>query len=290
MFWYSTKDMIVFYEVVRTGSFSRAAQLLFMTQSGVSIHVAQLESQFGVKLLKRKNEEFGLTEAGRKVFKHAEKVHKMSMEFEKVAADLIDGDHLRLIIGSTPTYCKWMLPEIVAGFEKEYPATKLIIESGNSDMLAEMLTAQEIDIAVAASAKKCRQVWSVPIAQEELMLIVSGVHPLASARSVSLSDIKGYTIALREQGSATRKAVLSWFDSAGIVPDVCIEVNSTEFIKEWVSQNNGMGIVTKRAADHDDRIRAIPLKEKIYLEISVFCLKARRYDIPIRRFIQHAIK
>ena len=287
MFWYSTKDMIVFYEVVRAGSFSRAAQLLFMTQSGVSIHVAQLESQFGVKLLKRKNEEFGLTEAGRKVFKYAEKVHKMSMEFEKVAADLIGGDHLRLIIGSTPTYCRWMLPEIVAGFEKKYPAMKLMIESGNSHVLAERLTAQEIDIAVAANVKKCRQMWSVPLAQEELMLIVCGDHPLASTQSVSLSDIEGYALALREQGSATRKAVLSWFDSAGIAPQICVEANSTEFIKEWVSRNNGVGIVTRRAADHDDRIRAIALKEKIYLEISLFCLKARRYDISIRRFIQH---
>jgi DNA-binding transcriptional LysR family regulator len=163
------------------------------------------------------------------------------------------------------------------------------MEAYNSDILEKKLLSMEMDIAVAPNYKPSSHIWSVPFATEELMLIASRTHELASRESVSFHEIKNYPIALREEGSATRKVLASYFRSAGITPLIAIEVNNTEFIREWVLQNKGISIVSKSAAMRDQRVKAIPIEEKLYLEVCVLCLKARRYEIPISRFIRHLV-
>lgn len=282
--------MIVFYEAVCSRSFTRAAKTLFMTQPGVSIYIGQLESYLGVKLINRKDGRFELTREGRAVFKCAEKVHRIQAEFEKLASGFKADQVMRLTVGATPTYCKCHMPEVVARFSNTHPGAQIRIESDNSDILEKRLLSMEIDVAVAPNYKPSSQVWSMPFATEELMLIASETHELASRESVSVQEIKEYPLALREEGSATRKMVLSYLRSAGITPLVAIEVNNMEFMREWILQNKGISIVSRSAAMRDQRVKVIPLKEKLYLEVFVLCLKARRYEMPISRFIRHLIE
>ncbi|OPY85306.1 MAG: HTH-type transcriptional regulator CysL [Syntrophorhabdus sp. PtaU1.Bin153] len=289
MFLYSTKSMIVFYVAVHSRSFTKAAENLFMTQPGVSIHIGQLESQLGVKLLNRKGGEFKLTKEGKALFKCAEKVHKISVEFEKLATDFRKDADIRLTIGATPTYCKWNMPKVILSFTSAYPGSQLKIQAENSDVLGKKLLSMEIDVAVAPHYKPCSQLWSVPFATEELTLLASPEHELASKELVSFQDIKNYPLALREDGSATRKIVVGYFRSIGMTPQVAVEVNNTDFIREWVFQNKGVSIVSRTAAIQDQRLKAIPINEKLYLEVHVLCLKARRYEIPINRFIRHLV-
>lgn len=289
MFLYSTKSMLVFFEAVHNRSFTRAAEHLFMTQPGVSIHIGQLESQLGVKLLNRKNGEFELTKEGKAVYKCAEKVHTISLEFEKLAAEFREETVIRLTVGATPTYCKSNMPKVVSSFTSAYPDSQLKIQAENSDVLGKRLLSMEIDVAVAPHYKPCSQFWSVPFATEELTLLVSPEHELASKELVSFQDIKNYPIALRENGSATKKIVVDYFKSKGITPHVAVEVNNTDFIREWVLQNKGVSIVSRTAALRDQRLKAIALNEKLYLEVHVLCLKARRYETSINRFIRHLV-
>lgn len=287
MLWYSTKSMIVFYEAVQNRSFTRAAENLFMTQPGISIHIGQLESQLGVKLLNRKAGEFELTEEGKAVFKYAERIHRISVEFEKLAADFRNDTVIRLAIGATPTYCKCNMPAVVTSFNRIYPGSQLKIQADNSDGLNRKLLSMEIDVAVAPSEKHSSQLWNVPFATEELMLIASPEHELSGSESVSFQEIKNYPLALREEGSATKRIVLGYLRSIGATPNVALEVNNTDFIREWVLRNKGIGIVSKSAALRDPRVKAIPISEKLYLEVCVLCLKSRRYETPINKFIRH---
>ena len=287
MYWFSTKSMLVFYEVVRSQSFTRAAELLFMTQPGVSIHIARLEQELGVRLIIRKEREFEVTEEGKALFRTAEKIHKISIEIERLLVDFRGGHHMHLTIGATPTYCKYKIPEVIATFIKLYPDAQIKVVSGNSEILEKKLLSMELDIAIAPSYKPSSHIWGKPFETEDLMLITSKAHELASKEPVSLHEIKNCPIALREEGSATRKIILSAFNSLKISPLIGIEVNNTEFIKEWVSKNRGISIVSKSAASHDERISAIPLKEKLKMQIYVLCLKGRRHEMPIRKFIHH---
>jgi DNA-binding transcriptional LysR family regulator len=288
MFSYSLNSLIVFYEVVKLDSFSRAADLLFMTQPGVSNHVAQLEAQTGTRLLIRKKGAYTLTREGKIVFKYAEKIEKMARGLETAIKGMRQDGQL-LKIGTTPVYSKVMLPFILGTFQKDNPDILIAFDVGSSDDLVDTLLTMKNDVVIAASQKGSKSLAIFPLLREELVVIVPHDHPLSSRVSLSLRDIEGYPLIIREKGSATRNAVSTILESMKIKPSVLIDMKSTEFIKEWVSQGKGISILIKRAVTADDleRFSLLPLQEKPSLDVSVLFLKSRKYDLAIRRFLHH---
>ena len=288
MFSYSLNSLIVFYEVVKLGSFSRAADLLFMTQPGVSNHVSQLEAQTGTRLLIRKKGTYTLTREGKIVFKYAEKIETMARGLETAIKGMRQDAPL-LKIGTTPVYSKVMMPFILGTFQKDNPDIMIAFDVGSSDDLVDTLLTMKNDVVIAASQKGSKSLAVFPLLSEELVAIVPRDHPLSSQVSLSLRDIEGYPLIIREKGSATRNAVSAVLESMKIKPSVLIDMKSTEFIKEWVSQGKGISILIKRAVTADDleRFNLLPLQEKPLLDVSVLFLKSRKYDLAIRRFLHH---
>jgi len=288
MFSYSMNSLIVFCEVIKLDSFSQAADLLFMTQPGVSSHVAQLEAQTGARLLIRKKGTCKLTKEGKIVFKYAEKIETMARGLE-TAIKSMGQDAPLLKIGTTPVYSKVMMPFILGTFQKDNPDIMIAFDVGSSDDLVDTLLTMKNDVVIAASQKGSKSLAVFPLLSEELVAIVPRDHPLSSQVSLSLRDIEGYPLIIREKGSATRNAVSAVLESMKIKPSVLIDMKSTEFIKEWVSQGKGISILIKRAVTADDleRFNLLPLQEKPLLDVSVLFLKSRKYDLAIRRFLHH---
>jgi DNA-binding transcriptional LysR family regulator len=289
MFSYSLNSLIVFYEVVKLDSFSRAADLLFMTQPGVSNHVAQLEAQTGTRLLIRKKGTYTLTKEGKIVFKYAEKIEATARGLETAIKGMRQDTSPLLKIATTPVYSKVMVPYILGSFQKDNPDIMIALDAGSSDDLVETLLDMKNDVVIAASQKGSKSIAIFPLLKEELVAIVPRDHPLSSRTSLSLRDIQGYPLIIREKGSATRNAVCAVLESMKIKPSVLIDMKSTEFIKEWVSQGKGISILIKRAVTADDleRFNLLPLQEKPSLDVSLLFLKSRKYDLAIRRFIHH---
>ena len=104
MFSYSLNSLLVFYEVIKQRSFSKAAEVLFMTQPGVSNHVAQLEAQIGRALLKRERGKFQLTKEGRIIFKYAEKIESVARELEHTMRCMQKDIKPLFRIGAPPVY------------------------------------------------------------------------------------------------------------------------------------------------------------------------------------------
>jgi LysR family transcriptional regulator, transcriptional activator of the cysJI operon len=289
MFTYSLNSLVVFYEVVKTHSFSKAADLLFMTQPGVSNHVAQLEAQTGSRLLVREKGGFKLTKEGKVIFKYAQKIEAAARGLENSLKALRKGEKPLLKIATTPVYSRIMMPFVLGSFQNANPDITINLDSGNSDDMVKTIIAMENDVVIVANQKPSQKLYSFPLIKEDLVLITGNGHPLSRKKSVSLSEIADYPLVIREEGSATKKAVLSAFDSMNIKPARLIDMRSTEFIKQWVSQGTGVSLLIKRAVVGNERkhLKVIPLRESVSLEVSVLCLKSRRYDKTIQRFLDH---
>jgi DNA-binding transcriptional LysR family regulator len=287
MFSYSMNSLIVFYEVVKLRSFSKAADVLFMTQPGVSNHVAQLEAQTGRALLKREKGKFQLTQEGRIVFKYAEKIESLAKELEQMIKGLQQKPLLR--IGSPPVYSRIVMPYILSSFQKVYPEIMIKLDVGGSDEMVKTVFSMQNDIVVVANTRSSKKLYVMPFIKEDLILITAKNHPLAGKGPLSLKEVEAYPFIMREEGSGTRKAVLSAFKSMDINPSGLIEVKSTEFIKEWVSQGKGVSVLVKRAVASEElqSLSVIPLKEPLSMEISVCFLKARKNDRTIQKFSGH---
>jgi len=289
MFSYSMNSLIVFYEVVKLRSFSKAADVLFMTQPGVSNHVAQLEAQTGRALLKREKGKFQLTQEGRIVFKYAEKIESLAKELEQMIKGLQQNLKPLLRIGSPPVYSRIVMPYILSSFQKVYPEIMIRLDVGGSGEMVSSVLSMQNDIVVVANTRASKKLYVMPFIKEDLILITAKNHPLAGKGPLSLKEVEAYPFIMREEGSGTRKAVLSAFQSMDINPPGIIEVKSTEFIKEWVSQGKGVSVLVKRAVASEElqSLSVIPLKEPLSMEISVCFLKARKNDRTIQKFSDH---
>jgi len=289
MYSYSLNSLIIFHEVVRCRSFSKAAEFLCMTQPGVSNHLSQLEAQAGCALLQRGKGLLALTKEGKIIFKYAEKMVRIAGEIENTIQTMQKEAKPLLKIGTIPTYSKIIMPNILGGFQKTYPHVLIKLDTGSSEEMEKSLTAMQNDIVIVANPRISKKLYAFPFLNEELVLITPKDHPLSKKNSVSLEEISDYPLILREEGSATRKIVLSALRSIHITPSVLIEVKSTEFIKEWVSQGKGISVLVKSAILNDEKrhLRIISLQNPLFLEISVLSLKSKRYNRWIQRFIDH---
>jgi DNA-binding transcriptional LysR family regulator len=282
-------SLLVFYEVVKARSFSKAADVLFMTQPGVSNHVSQLEAQTGHPLLKREKGKFDLTKEGRIVFKYAEKIESLARHLEHTIRNLQKDIKPLLRIGSPPVYSRIVMPYILASFQKIYPDIMIRLDVGGSDEMLSSVLSMHNDIVIVANTKASKKLYVSPFLKEELVLIAAEKHPLAGKDEISLKEVEPYPFILREEGSGTRRAVLAAFQSMNIKPSALIEVKSTDFIKEWVSQGKGVSVLVKRAVADDElnSLRVVSLKEKLSMEISVCFLKSRKNDRAIQKFSDH---
>lgn len=289
MYSYSLNSLIIFHEVVKCRSFSKAAELLCMTQPGVSNHLSQLEAQTGCALLHREKGTLTLTKEGKTIFKYAKKMVRTAGDLEGTIQTMQKEAKPLLKIGTIPTYSKIIMPNVLGSFQKAYPHVLIKLDTGSSEEMEKSLTAMQNDIVIVANPTISKRLYAFPFLNEELVLITPKDHPLSNKNSVSLEEISDYPIILREEGSATRKIVLSALRSINITPSVLIEVKSTEFIKEWVSQGKGISILVKSAIlkDEDKYLRIVSLQSPLFLEISVLSLKSKRYNRWIQKFIDH---
>jgi len=287
MYSYSLNSLIVFYEVVQLKSFSKAAEVLCLTQPGVSNHIAQLEVQTGRSLLKREKGTIELTPEGRVIFKYAERIVRITEELEKRIKSMHEEVKPHLNVGTTPTYSKAIMPELLGSFQKAFPQVMIKLDTGSSEEMEKTLLSGHNDIVIVANPTLSKKLHAIPFLKEELVLITPKDHILSKKESISLREIKNYPLILREEGSATRKVVLSALKSMRIIPSVLIEVKSTEFIKEWVSKGKGISVLIKRSILEDEKrdLKIISLVPPLLLEISILFLKSMKYNIWIQKFI-----
>jgi LysR family transcriptional regulator, transcriptional activator of the cysJI operon len=287
MLQYSLISLMVFAAVARAKNFSKAAQGLFMTQPGVSTHIAHLEAQTGLKLIRRDRGGCALTKEGKVVYRYAEKVEKLAHALEDAAKMLRKDAAPFLRIGTPISYGKRIMPYLLGDFQRRNPGARIRLASCASAEMRKTLLAGENDVIIAANQHVSKTIRSFPFVREELVLIASKGHPLATGNAVSLSDIQPYPFIIREEGSMTRSVVLAAFSKMGVAPTVLIEANSTEFIKEWVSQGKGLSVLIRRAisVEEDPFLAAVPFQEPLFLEVAVLYLKSREYDPSVQRFV-----
>jgi DNA-binding transcriptional LysR family regulator len=283
----SINSLLVFHEVVRHRSFSKAAEELFISQPAVTKHIKGLEHKVGTRLIERGRGGFHLSEAGKILFKSAQKISNHLREVEHHLGRLQKEHHGLLRIGTTESYSRCLMPKLLSGFQNLFPSIKIALDVGNSEEIEKSLTAYRNDLALIGMTKVPPKFESIPFLNEELVLIVSPSHPMAKREKVSLKAIRKFPFIIRAKGSTTRKIILKAFQELGICPSLLIEAGSSEFIKQWVSEGKGISIIVRRIAEEEARrglIKMVSLDEKLYLQVVLLFLKEERANPVIKTF------
>jgi DNA-binding transcriptional LysR family regulator len=241
-----------FIAVSGTGSFSKAAEELKISQGTASNHIAALEKFFGVKLFERTLEGARLTEEGKVLLGEAKKMLE-AMELAKQQLEELRSQPRGVIRLATSTIPgEHIIPRMIVEFKKNYPEVNFEIDLSDTGTSLKMLEEGKADIAAIGSLMDyAANLETIEIAEERLLLIVPPKHELAEKDAVTLKEILQYPYINRKKTSGTRREVERILREAGILPsklNSALELGDTESIITAVSEGLGVSILSSIAA------------------------------------------
>lgn len=271
-----------FYAVARTGSFTRAAEHLHVSQPTITTQVRFLEESYDVELFHRSGRRVRLTEMGEQLMQVAQQIFSLeadAVELLKDAGELRTG-HLR-VAAVGPHHVTRML----VAFTQAYPAIKVTVSTGNSSAVLERLVNYDADVGVLAQTVADERFLSVPFSRHPVVIIAPSAHRFARRRSIRMADLEGERLIMRERGSTTRSELERALGEAGVAVDVVMEVASREVIREAVLQGLGIAAVSSVEFVPGPGLHVVKIAgAEVYTYAHVLCLAERREMRMLRAF------
>jgi DNA-binding transcriptional LysR family regulator len=284
-----SRRLLTFVTLVRTGSFTRAASELFVTQSAVSHAMRGLEEEVGCLLLNRVGKNAQPTQAGEQLLRHAEVILK-EMEIARAALDqLSKWGSARIRIGASITACQYILPDVLRKLKESHPNCFISIVPGDTPQLIESLREHEVDLALGLEPMSETQMEFVPLFNDELEFLVSPQHPWALAGKVERDQIVRESYIFYTKASYTFQMVEDHFKNEEMVLNKVLELASMEAIKEMVKLNLGVSVIAPwiaREEIEEGSLVCLPLgRRKLNRRWGILHLRGRRLSLSEEDFI-----
>jgi len=246
----------VFAKVAELGSFSRAAEALFLTQPTVSEHVRALEDELGVQLLDRLGRGAVPTRAGQLLLGYARRMLGLAREAQQ-ALDQFQGRMSgELVIGGSTIPGEYVLPTLIGRFKGKYPDISVSLLIGDSRQVSEWVEQGRVEVALVGARPGSRALESRELMPDELVLVVPAGHPWATRKSVSVDELRREPMVVRERGSGSREAIEHVLEEAGLSLAsfrLVGEMGSTQAIKQAVRAGVGIALISRRAVEDECR-------------------------------------
>ncbi|MCB7317381.1 LysR family transcriptional regulator [Lacrimispora sp. 210928-DFI.3.58] len=265
--------------VVETGSYTKAAQKMNLTQPAVSHQIRLLESEFDIKLFYRAKNKLKLTPQGKILVQYARRAAAVyANACQAIEDSKTETSHLN--VGITPTAGETIIPQVLATLCNENPGIHINICMNTIQKIYTRLKAYELDFAVVEGAVPSNDIISTALDTDYLCLAVSPIHRLARARTVSLEDIRHEKLILRTRSAGTRQLFEKHLTARGMDLsefNVMMELDNVAMIKELVSMDLGITIIAKSACRDEcagGRLAAIPIENSSMVrQIDIVYLK-----------------
>jgi DNA-binding transcriptional LysR family regulator len=246
----------VFAKVAELGSFSRAAEALFLTQPTISEHVRALEVELGLSLLDRLGRGATPTPAGLVLLEYARRMLKLAEEARQ-AIDRFQGRMSgTLMVGGSTIPGEYVLPALIGRFKAKYPEILISLRVASSRQVSEWVDEGRVEIGIVGARPALRSLAAKALMDDELVVVVPAGHPWTGRKTVTLADVRSEPLIVREPGSGSREALEHALHEAGASLDsfrVAGEIGSTQAIKQAVRSGVGITIVSRRAVEDECR-------------------------------------
>ncbi len=261
----------VFHTVAKQLSFTKAAELLFMTQPAVTFQVKQLEEHFNTRLFERSHGRISLTPAGELALDYAERILNMTAEMEARISELTGQVSGPLLIGASTTIAEYMLPRLLGEFKRLHPETQARLTVANSETIENKVADHTLDMGLIESPSHHPNLVTQVCCEDELVMICAPFSDLAKLKCANPRQVASHPYISRESGSGTRECIDDFFKMNGVSLDeinLVMELGSREAIKGAVAAGLGVAVVSSTTV----------AKEVKLGELVAICL-----DPPLRR-------
>ena len=259
------KQLDAFVQVSESGSFSKAAKELFLTQPTISAHISSLEKELNVRLFIRNTKEVSLSDDGKDLYRYAKQITDLEKAIEeRFYMDSDDGKHFITIAASTIP-AQYLLPKVLMCYRERYPKEQIkIMETDSSEVVTQVVD-HMVDVGFTGTVLEKKHCKYIPFYKDELAVITPDTPEYRILKEQNRDDIdwiKRKPLILREEGSGTRKEAEKQLKNAGISMedlDIVASIANQETIKKSVKQGMGITVLSRLAAEDEDGLLIFPI-------------------------------
>ena len=251
------RQLEIIRAIAEAGSFTAAGEKLHVSQSAISRQVLLLEEELGEPVFHRIGRRIRITQAGESLLKLS---HRVFQDLQDTVSSISDkretlGGTMRLVGGMT--VCLYVFPTLLAEVRRLHPNLDLKVTVGSAERSIAMLRSGAGDLGLITLPIEASDLVTVPVLEEELLLITYPAHPLAGRKQIAPADLDQQPFVLFETGSITRRLVEDFFAREGIHPEIIMETENVEIIKAMVRAGLGISIIPWQAAAADVRTKQL---------------------------------
>lgn len=283
-----TAALQVFQAAARSGSVSKAAQLLNYAQSNVTTKIKQLEKELGAPLFYRHNRGITLTPAGKTLLEYADKALRLLEEARKAVQDASTPTG-PLSIGSMETTAAVRLPHLLADYHRMCPGVDLSFVTGPSQQLIQAVLDYSLDGAFVMGPVEHPELLQDSVFEEELVLVTDALHPHLDFPK----ELTGRTVLVFRSGCSYRAKLLGWLQEEGVMPVKVMEFGTLETIIGCVAAGLGVSLLPESivcSKTKESLVRSFPIPERYGRVQTVFIRRKDAYLTQAYKVFLHEIK
>lgn len=283
------RHLTYFLEVANQKSFTKAAQILHITQPSISKMIKLLEEELDVILFYRSAKKIELTDAGRALLHQSQQIVNSFQNLTSELADVINSKKGTIKIGLPPMVGARFFPKIISDFTKSYPKISLTLLEFGSQKVQTGIDDGHLDIGVVMLPVDETIFDIIHIIDEPLMLVVHPDHPLAQKSIIELSDLKDEDFIFFRETFTLHDNIINRCIESGFNPKITFKSSHWDFIAEMVAINFGIALLPRIICQDLDpaRIKIIPIAEPmIHWNLGIVWKKDRYLSFAAKEWLK----
>ncbi len=245
------RQLEIFERVANSEHVTKASEQLLLSQSAVSMAIAEMERFAGAPLFERRGRRLLLNDRGRQILPDVHEVLRKVGMIERFLNESVDEPLGVLNVGASTTIGNYLLPLIIGEFTRHYPWAKALLHVGNTRQIEVAVENGECDLGLIEGPSHLPSLTPAPWREDELVVIAGPAHPLTQAKKVSLPMLENAPWIMREKGSGTREVFEVAMAAQGIGYSIAMELGHTEAIKKAVEAGLGVGCLSRMAVQRE---------------------------------------
>lgn len=262
------KQLEAFVQIADSGSFSKAAKELYLTQPTISAHVSTLEKELNTRLFVRNTKEVKLSDSGMVLYDYAKQMIILQKQIEDTFTVREEKAQQRITIAASTIPAQYLLPDILANFLEKYPNQQFKIVEADSAQVVEMVVNHKVDVGFAGTVIDKRLCKYIPFYQDELIVIAPNNDKYRNMNPQDATWVVNEPLIMREEGSGTRKEAEKQLKKIGVNAsrlNIIASMENPEAIKRAVASGMGISIISRLAAEAElekGNLLAFPIAEE----------------------------
>ncbi len=274
---FDLRQLEIFCKVVDLGSFSKAADAVYLAQASVSERIANLEKMMGTTLLDRLGRQVVPTKAGEILYKHAVLLLDMKRTARMEMEDFLGVKQGEIHMGGSTIPGEYILPKVIGNFNEKYPSISVVLTIADTSEIESRVLAGQLELGVVGSKDSHKSLIYQELWKDELVLAIPAKHRWGRKKEVSLPELSEEPFIMREVGSGTLKSMEESLrdtesKAAGAL-QVVARFGSSTAVKEGIKAGLGVSILSSRAIDTElktrvlkaVRVKGLPMYRRFYL-------------------------